>query len=108
MGSNLCLDFTFNPFCRANELECEAAAQITKRIDDFLDLEVMSQTHAELYQVSNNSFKSVSEPWVSSDFFPIGGVKTYCLLKNTMKHYFSLINLRTYYFWPEAYGLNSY
>ena len=36
---------------RAIESECEAAARITRRIDDFLDLESLSQDHAELYQV---------------------------------------------------------
>jgi hypothetical protein len=36
---------------RAIESELEAAARITRRIDDFLDMESLSQDHAELYQV---------------------------------------------------------
>ena len=53
LNSYLLTNFLFYFICRANEMECEAAARITQRIDDFLDFEVMSQTHAELYQVSS-------------------------------------------------------
>ena len=44
---------------RAIESEVEAAARLTRRIDDFLDLQSLSQDHAELYQVT------IPDAWLS-------------------------------------------
>jgi len=74
-------DFEF----RAIESECPATARLTKRIDYFLDLESLSQEHAELYQVRGKFLHKNNLGTNRSIFYPGGKLwawrSLYCPLR---------------------------